>query len=1000
MQRGPCPRASGRSSVFPCPTRWRWLAPSLVWLAVLSAPVRAQQAGAVPGATATPGTPTIGPDGKPLPAVGPDGKPLDPNAKPADAGVKVIRRTDYLKTPGSSDKIEIPLGADGKVDFRFEGTPWPPVLDWLARISGKSLDWQELPGDYLNLHIQRRYSPDEARDLLNWHLLSRGYTLLLHDEVFTVVNVKSLNPGIVPRVTIEELATRMPNEFVKLSLPLEWFVAEDAATQLAPMLSPNGKLSALKSVNRLEAIDVVSNLRDIVALLQDEQTSRKKDRAIVRVFKLEHVRADEVLTSLMGILGLKKEQVVGGGDGGNSYGMMQMMQQQMQQQMQMMQQQQQGAGGAHKPSDPRLVVNSRENSILATAPPDKMEIIEQTVKALDIPPNSNGNILRNLDRMRVYRLTTLKPGPLAEILNDVGDLSPGARIRIDKDNNSIVLFGTLADHVTVNALVQKLDGNGRNFSVVKLHRLQADEVAGSIQFMLGPEKKEETQRSRYSYYDYYGSNNQETTHKDERPFRVDADVENNRLLIWANALELKEVETLLAKLGEISSEEVNPESTRTLDFSSPEEAERMLKQMQELWPSIGPNKLLVPESTPAPSSETKKAPEAKPAAPRQDSVHHTPRTPARFSQLETVLVENEGQEPEQDSAAQSEPTPHPAEAPVPANNPAGVPPIAVMRMPDGRVIVGSEDTRALDRLEQLVRDIRPKTPDFKVFHLKNPNTWAWGLQTTLEDFFETKDDEKTLLDWYGDVVTTKDKTPSRLSKRRKLKFDSDSTSRTILVQNATATQLATIQELIDIYDQPESNDPRSVRVTRVFGLKHSEAPVIAETLKSVYRDLLSTNDPSLQAKPDDKQGPQQTPAAVSYVFGRNNSNSGSGDKKEPDEQPIRFKGLLSVGVDEISNSIVISSASGLMEDIAQLIESLDEAAKPPETKFQVMHLSGSLDATTVHEKLSGMLKANKKERIKVTTSGGNGNNGNNNLPGNGVNNNGNPNGNPNGNNGR
>mgnify|MGYP006955170927 CR=1 FL=1 len=32
-------------------------------------------------------------------------------------------------------------------------------------------------------------------------------------------------------------------------------------------------------------------------------------------------------------------------------------------------------------------------------------------------------------------------------------------------------------------------------------------------------------------------------------FRVDADVEYNRLLLWANDIELKEVENLLAKLG-------------------------------------------------------------------------------------------------------------------------------------------------------------------------------------------------------------------------------------------------------------------------------------------------------------------------------------------------------------------------------------------------------------------------------------------------------------------
>ena len=917
------------------------------------------------------GKPAVGPDGKPIdpnakPA-DPNAKPADPNAKPADTGIKVIRRTEYLKTPSTSEKFNATVGTDGKVEFHFEGTPWPPVLDWLAEISGKSLDWQELPGDVLNLHTQRRYTPEEARDLLNWHLLARGFTLLLHDEVFTVANVKGINPGIVPRVTEEELATRMPSEFVKISLPLEWIIAEDAATQLAPMLSPNGRLSAIKSVNRIEAIDAVSNLRDIVTLLRDEQNSRRNDRALVRVFKLQHVRADEVIVSLMSILGIEKKQVAGGG--GNMNAMMQQMQMQMQQQMQQMQQQQGGAAGAQKATEPKLVLNSRENSILATAPPDKMEIIEQTVKALDISPDSEGQLLRNLDRMRVYRLTTLKPEPLAEILTDVGNLSPGARIRIDKENNSIVLFGALSDHVTVQALVQKLDGSGRTFAVIPLRRLQAEEVAGSIQFMMGPEKKEETQRSRWSYYDYFGGN-QETTRKDERPFRVDADVENNRLLVWANEIEMKEVQGLLEKLGEIPGHQSNPNTSRTIDFSSPEEAARTLKQLKQLWPHMAPNKLLSPEDGQAVPPESAPETQKKPAAPkgnqnRDATIRQLP--PVRLTELETVQVEKAAT-PTADRPAPRHPLSDDDNTQEPTNEEASsavVPPIAVQQLPDGRVIIGSDDTAALDQLEQLVQEIRPKNEDFRIFHLKNANTWAYGIEMNLKDFFETEENDKTFLDWYGDVVTTKDKTPNRLSKRRKLKIISDSDSHTILVQNATAEQLTTIERLIAIYDRPETNDPRAVRLTRTFGLKYSQASVIAETVKSVYRDLLSSNDPSLQNKGDGKQQPQAGPS-TSYVFGRSSNND---DKKdEPKDQPIRFKGLLSIGVDEISNTIVVSAASGLMEDISHLIESLDEAAKPT-TTFQVVPLSRNVDASVIQEKLGRMIEAGRRPKIKVSSSG-------------------------------
>ncbi len=103
-----------------------------------------------------------------------------------------------------------------------------------------SLDWQELPDGYLNLTTQRSYTLEEARDLINRHLLARGYTMLFQGEVISVVKIDKINPGMVPRVEPGELATRLPHEFVKVSFTLDWLLASDAVEELKPMLSPNG----------------------------------------------------------------------------------------------------------------------------------------------------------------------------------------------------------------------------------------------------------------------------------------------------------------------------------------------------------------------------------------------------------------------------------------------------------------------------------------------------------------------------------------------------------------------------------------------------------------------------------------------------------------------------------------------------------------------------------------------------------------------------------------
>ncbi len=228
-----------------------------------------------------------------------------------DAAPPIIRRSDVPADAESAATLNMQLDASGKVRFNVEGAPWLTVLKWLADISHLSLDWQELPGDYLNLRTQDTYTIEEAQDVINRHLLARGFTMLKHGEVLSVVNISQINPGLVPRVSADDLDSRQPHEFVKVSFPLDWMLADEAVTELTPMRSPNGTLTALKSTNRIEAMDAVVNLREIHALLQQEQ-SAEGETTVIKVFNLKHVRAQEVIMLLEGILGLDSNRMMGG----------------------------------------------------------------------------------------------------------------------------------------------------------------------------------------------------------------------------------------------------------------------------------------------------------------------------------------------------------------------------------------------------------------------------------------------------------------------------------------------------------------------------------------------------------------------------------------------------------------------------------------------------------------------------------------------------------------
>ncbi len=883
-----------------------------------------------------------------------------------EASPKTITRSDYKPDP-LEQPVPIDLNAEGTVKFNFHGTPWPVVLDWLARYSHLNLDWQELPGDYVNLRTQRAYTDLEARDMINRHLLARGYTLLVHDELLTVAKIATLNPGLVPRVQAEDLNQCLPHEFVKVSLPLDWILADEAVEQLKPMLSPNGKLHAITSINRLEAVDVAANLQEVYNLLTNEQSKSNSDGGLVREFKLEHVRAVDVIGSLYGILGLRKPQSLSGGSNDISgSSSMQIMQQ-----LQRMQQQQQQRGNSSgdkgkEETEPKLVLNERENSILAHASPDKMEIIAQTIKAMDVASDPTKHILQNLDGMKVYRLSTLKPDPLVKILSEIGDLSPTSKIQVDSENNAIIVHGTLADHVTIQSLVDRLDGSSRQFHVVTLRRLRARDVAGTIQYMLGEEEEEED-NSRSRYYGYYGSyrGNQSETTKDKRPFRVDADVENNRLLVWANESERGEIDNLLIKMGEFPAGKANPARSRTVDLYSDENAERLLEEVERVWQRKNQNQLNIESS----KENSEKPAAQKPIEQRQNEVLLNSNTAIHFaSEMKTADLaptELAQTQPVQTPAEESELAQRPQLDQHPLAEPEVTPaPITIRQLPDGRIQIRSEDTEALDELEYLISELAPKSPDYKIYQIKY--AWPFGVELLLDDFFTSEEDEEEILDWFGNTRTFNKQSPDRLSTQRKLKIISDDDSRTLLVQGATAQQLAIIEELLEIYDRPESSDPQSIRVTKIYHIEFSQAAVISETVKAVYRDLLSANDPALQTKGKDGQN-QQQPSSQGITFAPFRNNE---EKKEADQpqEPIKFKGLLSIGVDEVSNTLVVSAASGLIEGITELIETLDVAAKP-DNSVKVLSVNPAISPSFLRDRLHQSFGIGGK--LSVSTTGAN-----------------------------
>ena len=283
----------------------------------------------------------------------------------------------------------------------------------------------------------------------------------------------------------------------------------------------------------------------------------------------------------------------------------------------------------------------------------------------------------------------------------------------------------------------------------------------------------------------------------------------------------------------------------------------------------------------------------------------------------------------------------------------GIPPVVISIGPNGDLILNSNDPATLDRLERIFEQMAPRRKSYKVFYLKNaPASW---VSLNIEEFFEDKDAEQDRMarrwGWGWGGGGNNDDKKSRLSKRKKLKFVWDNDTNTILVQNADPDQLKTIQDLIKLYDVPEPKSSQKTRITKLFPIKYSRADLIAATIKDAYRDLLSANDKALQTNNNNSNNKRSSGrSSRTYI-----TNFGGGGAKKDSSSRITYKGKLSIGVNELTNSLVVSvEGENLLKVVGGMIEQLDKAAKTMNS-VTVMELGGGVNSQQLHATVAKIL---------------------------------------------
>ncbi|MEO0531463.1 MAG: secretin N-terminal domain-containing protein [Planctomycetota bacterium] len=809
-------------------------------------------------------------------------------------------------------------------------------MQWLANASKLSLDWQELPPGYLNLTTQRAYTLPEARDLINRHLQARGYVMLLAGEVLSVSKIDRLDPSLVPRATEDELYDLQPHDFVKVTYQLpEGMQVKQASEDIKQALSKHAKLLPLAATKRLLAIDAVANLRLVSSLLNEERVE-KEGRVVPKRFVLRYARAEQVINTLYVVMGLDPA----------SRPSQQEIQYQTKKLDLLKQMQQKGKDVAKmlnsKGPPVYLAYNRNDNSILANAPPEQLEMIERTIKMLDIPrPGvADSTATPPEDRFaKTYELQSIEPDSLISSLEEVGNLNPLTDLRGDRKSKVLFAHASKGDHEQIEKIISQLDGPKERVEVFSLRRHLADEVGDTLLSLIGGEDADKDRKRRWNWWDMYRDDDE------DGQLRVEADLDNNRLFVRANDTQMAEVRAFLTQIGEIDDPSVGlmaERPVRVVEGLDRAATDKLLEQLRASWPAMGDGSELniedarsgqtdasaagagqaSPSTTPGQGAEPRKEKDAPPAGNR------TTQKPTRF-RFAADSSKAENKSPKEPNAA------------------------AVTVTEDGRLVLSSDDPELLRRLEQLVETLSPPQKTFTEFRLKHVS--ARYVQSKLDDFYEEILDagfEEKFNQWGEYQGRSRARSGGRVSPRRDLRMVYNVVTNSIVVTNALPAQLREIQRLIDIWDQPPMEDIILQRRTGMVKVQYSQARTIASALKDVYRDLLSARDKEFDTE-DERGGGFTTEKLTQIEYsGAEVELSGGTPTRKTEAIETTFDGALSIGVDELANMLVISADAELYGSVVDMIQKLDDQARP-RTTVQVVRVG--VPAESLREALDDAL---------------------------------------------
>jgi type II secretory pathway component GspD/PulD (secretin) len=170
-----------------------------------------------------------------------------------------------------------------------------------------------------------------------------------------------------------------------------------------------------------------------------------------------------------------------------------------------------------------------------------------------------------------------------------------------------------------------------------------------------------------------------------------------------------------------------------------------------------------------------------------------------------------------------------------------------------------------------------------------------------------------------------------------------------LFVQASQSNLDTIEQLLQVIDQPETPETQISPRPRIIQLYATDATEVANIVKAVYQEQTSAGSGQRQPSPQEfMQMMFQGRGGRGGRGGGNNNGGGGGGNSATDVQK------MTIGVDTRNNCLIVSAPQPLYEEVEQLVRTLDQAIPTSPETTRVVTLKRA-NTESVQSAIAGLL---------------------------------------------